>query len=126
MKILNCTIHDITESQKLDGAIEGSQEFKEAIKKELLVIGMPTKSLLETKAVGFGKLVSDEIEKTNADEVMIGSGMPSHQPLITAMLEVLRIKYCYSFSKRECVEEHQADGSVKKMFTFVHEGFYRV
>ena len=126
MKILNCTIHDATESQKLDGAIEGSQEFKEAIKKELLVIGMPTRELLEGKAKNFALLVVKEMKKTGASEAMIGSGMPSHQPYITYFLETSEVKYCYSFSKRECIEEHQLDGSVKKTFIFVHEGFYRV
>ena len=86
---------------------------------------MPNRDLLENKAENFAGIVKEEVERLGADQVMIGSGMPSHQPYITYFLEQFDLEYCYSFSKRECIEEHQADGSVKKTFTFIHEGFYR-
>lgn len=44
MKILNFTIHNLTESQTKDGGIEPHVEYKEELKKTLLVVGIPTRS----------------------------------------------------------------------------------
>lgn len=69
--------------------------------------------------------VRDYVDVSGEDvRVLIGSGTPSMQPMIVRELEALGVPYLYSHSDRECIETHNADGSVTKVFNFVHQGWY--
>jgi len=126
MKILNCTIHNLTQSQIADGAIEPSEEIKNQIKEILLVNGIPTRKELMQRAEKFAKLAKLAISDYKDDEIkiLIGSGTPSIQPYIFQELESIGIKFVYSHSDRVCKEVHNTDGSVSKTFIFEHKGWY--
>lgn len=126
MKVLNCTVHNVTATQMADGAIEGSKEFKERVAELLTIKEMPISDDLIARAKEYAELVKEEMVNLDSNVVLIGSGMPSHQFYIVQELINLGIEYCYSFSKRVCTETHEPNGGVKKVYNFVHEGFYQV
>lgn len=124
MTILNCTIHNLTQSQIADGAIEPSEEIKNQIKEILLVTGIPKRIELMKRAEKFAKLAKLAISDYDEIKILIGSGTPSIQPYIFQELENLNIKFVYSHSDRVCKEIHNADGTVTKQYVFEHKGWY--
>lgn len=122
MKIINATIHQLTESQIQDGGFEPSTEVKNKIKEILLIAEIPTRENLQERARAFARLCHSI--NTTETKFLIGSGTPSIQPFITAELNKLGVDYVYSHSERACVETHNPDGSVSKNYVFQHQGWY--
>ena len=54
--------------------------------------------------------------------VMVG-GAPYFMSTLERVLKQEGFQVCYAFSKRECIEEKQSDGSVVKKTLFKHAGF---
>lgn len=54
--------------------------------------------------------------------VMLG-GAPWMMPALEKVAHLRGLSVCYAFSKRVSEEQHQPDGSVKKVNTFKHQGF---
>lgn len=127
--VLNATIHVLTKTQIEDGGVEPPQDFKNSLKEELLIVGIPTRKELAKKARSFALKLEGYIgmhygHMAIKPSILIGSGTPSMQPMIVRELDNLGIHYVYSHSDRECVETHNPDGTVTKQYIFEHKGWY--
>ncbi len=54
--------------------------------------------------------------------VMLG-GAPWLMPALEKAAHLMGLSVCYAFSKRVSEEQHQPDGTVRKVNTFKHQGF---
>lgn len=134
-KILNLTQHVATPEQIEAGVFEPSAEDKKEIQRLLTF-----EEIKETeswnmfqRAEKIAKIVikyfPDEYdsEETNRGYAMIG-GAPYFMSKLERVLSSEDFDICpmYAFSKRESVDQHQPDGSVKKVQVFRHAGFVEV
>lgn len=119
MKILNLTQHEATEEQKQAGVIE--PENKKRIQELLTFDSVPSKEQMELRARELALIAKQELGIASK-AVMVG-GAPYFMSTLERVLKQEGFQVCYAFSKRECVEERQSDGSVVKKTLFRHIGF---
>lgn len=112
--ILNFTQHQVTVDQQRDGIYNVDNH---AFVQELLTFDdYPTVEDIQNRVV----TLADYAEKLHAKKVMIGGAFF----LVTRLAKEMNkrgIDVCYSFSKRQSVDEMQEDGSVVKRILFKHE-----
>jgi len=119
VKILNLTQHEATEEQKQAGVIE--PENKKRIQELLTFDSVPSKEQMELRARELALIAKQELGIASK-AVMVG-GAPYFMSTLERVLKQEGFQVCYAFSKRECVEERQSDGSVVKKTLFRHIGF---
>jgi len=133
-KILNLTIHRPTPDQIKVGVVEPSPNDKDKIVSLLSFSSLPMWWEVEERAEKLADLAYALIVELSggfypSDQswgaVMIG-GAPYLMPPLQRALLKRGLKPLYAFSRREVVEEAQADGSVKKSIIFKHIGWIRV
>lgn len=116
--ILNLTQHPTTPEQIAAGVIEPRD--KERVRELLTFSQLPsTEELVEV-----ADMLAVIAREHDAKQAMIG-GAPFFMSALEEALELAGIQPLYAFSMRECVEEPQADGSVRKTNVFRHAGFVR-
>jgi len=118
MKILNLTQHVATPDQVTAGVVEPSTELKSKISRLLTFDEQPTGPEIAHRA----HLLTNIVRFSGCDSAMIG-GAPYLMGALERQLWAREITPLYAFSVRRSVEEHQADGSVKKSQVFAHVGF---
>lgn len=116
MAIVNLTQHAATAEQLADGVVEPPAEMKERVKSLLTFDAIPTSKEIREVAKQLAALVLGQ------DAAMIG-GAPFLMGALEAALVNVGVEPLYAFSRRESVEEVQADGSVRKVNVFRHCGW---
>ena len=116
--ILNLTAHQATPDQIQAGVLDLRGEAPEQLLKLLDFADIPTAEEIRTRA----KVIAERAAETGHRRAMIGGALWLMAPLA----EELRgqgIEPVFAFSRREVVEEAQADGTVKKVAVFRHRGW---
>ena len=116
VRIINLTQHIATEEQIAAGVFEPT--LKDKVKQLLTFEEIPDADVLKSRAAELANVARAE----GAEAAMIG-GAPYLMAEMETMLRLKGIKPLYAFTKREVIEEPQADGSVKKMSVFRFLGF---
>ncbi len=119
IKILNLTQHTATPEQLEAGVFE--PKSKKRIQELLTFDSIPSKEQMELRARELALIAKQELGITSK-AVMIG-GAPYFMSTLERVLKEEGFQVCYAFSKRECIEEKQSDGSVVKKTLFKHVGF---
>jgi hypothetical protein len=128
--ILNLTQHAATPEQIAQGVIDLPTPEREVLIEGLTVNILPTRdditrrcARIATLAVcnGLGGDLGDDPAPSHA---MIG-GAPWMMAELERALQDVNIQPLYAFSVRESVDQHQPDGSVRKVNVFRHAGFVR-
>jgi hypothetical protein len=121
-KIVNLTQHVATPEQIAQGVVELDPEDRAECARLLTFDELPTAEDLWVRADQLVELVKCSPVSEPGCWVMIGGAPFFMESLATALR---REGYCpvYAFSRRESVEQVQADGSVRKVAVFRHLGF---
>lgn len=129
LKMLNLTQHAATPEQKLVGVVE----IPEYLKKELIELitfeEVPSPANMEDRAIKIAQLYERARSILSQDGMVpIGSfamvgGAPYFQVFLEKALRDINVEPLHAFSKRESVDQPQADGTTKKMVVFRHAGF---
>lgn len=121
--IINLTQHVATQDQIAAGVVEPSAEDKKNIQSLLTFEELPSVEDLEGRAYSLATLVTN-MGSANAShhKVMIG-GAPFFMGRLAAALKAQGHRPVYAFSRRESVDQHQPDGTVRKVAVFKHLGF---
>ena len=130
MKTLwNLTQHDMTEDQVND--------FENMVNDAVQIINISGDNEKIKRLLTFDDIPSTEEMEKRADELidnvccgdenyaLIG-GAPYFMSTLERVLKHYDITPIYSFSKRQSIEEHLADGSVVKRNVFKHTGYIKV
>ena len=132
MPILNFTQHRCTPEQLAAGILDCPDNYFEKLQQLLTFDALPTAPEVWQRAC----LIADLFEQVAVDlafdysseetslQAMIG-GAPFLMSSLESALEDRNITSFYAFSKRESVDQPQADGSVRKVAVFRHVGLYR-
>ena len=123
--IINLTLHMATEDQRQAGVQDLDVDLRPALHEVLDFKVLPDVEELESRAKRVIGLLADQLKGVSALRgamVMIG-GMPAFMPPLQEALLSRGVIVGYAFSTRDCVEEPQSDGSVKKTYVFRHKGF---
>ncbi len=120
MSIINLTQHVATQEQKMAGVVDLQGKDLEALKKLLTFENLPSKDEIQERALAIVEMLPAFF-----DRAMIG-GAPYLMGALEKELKDAGIRPVYSFTKRESVEEVQADGSVRKTAVFKHVGWVEV
>jgi hypothetical protein len=115
-KILNLTQHAATLEQVTAGVFEPKN--KVAVSRLLTFDAVPEKNELFERANALANIAAESA----ATAVMIG-GAPFFMSAIEREMKLRGIQCLYAFSRRESVDQRQADGSVVKTQVFRHAGF---
>ena len=118
MATVNLTMHKATPDQVEAGIFDLEGGAREQLLKLLDFAEPPTAREVRTRAAD----IADLAVATGAERAMIGGALWLMAPLA----EELRgqgIEPVFAFSRREVVEEAQADGTVKKVAVFRHAGW---
>ena len=117
MKIVNLTQHAPTSDQVAAGVVNPIHWG--AVKELLNFEQLPDVATVWQRAVALRQIAVD----SGATHAMIG-GAPYLMPQLQWQLQQVGIVPLYAFSERVSSEEVQPDGSVRKVNTFKHGGFY--
>jgi len=121
MKIYNFTQHAATSEQQAAGVVDLPEE-KQAYLHDLLTFDkLPDEMYIWQLA----DAIRDIALSVKADAVMVG-GAPYLMSSLEKSMLYYGIRVFYAFSKRESIEQQQADGSVRKVNTFRHRGFVEI
>ena len=132
--IINLTQHDATTEQKLLGVRDVPESLRQGLCKALTFDTIPSRwDLLEhaREVLNIAQLAEKELAAGPNPEspldartwAMVG-GAPFFMPILEEFL-CKNFYPVYAFSKRESVDQVQADGSVRKVAVFRHEGFVK-
>jgi len=120
--ILNLTQHQATVEQLAAGVVDLPTEQRAALCGLLTFDTLPAGEEISEAAEAIALLADDYLPEVGNHHAMIGGA-----PYLMAPLEIAlrqhRISPVYAFSRRESVEQQQADGSVRKVNVFRHAGF---
>ena len=124
--ILNLTQHTATPAQVEAGVVEPPQKLKARIAYMLTMDAIPTWEELSERAEALGDMVFEynDAAPEPVRDVMIG-GAPFLMAMLESALVGREFRPLYAFSRREAVDEHQADGTVVKRQVFRHLGFVK-
>lgn len=126
-KILNLTQHKATNDQLAAGVIDLPEDNRTKLQELLSFDELPSVRQLRDRASSVTELAYDALYNKEdgdliTDEVMIG-GAPFFMGYLETFLRRKGLKPVYAFSRRVTEEQQQADGTVKKIAVFKHEGF---
>ena len=116
--IINLTQHEATPEQIAAGVVEPSPETKAKIQQALTFDTLPSQAEIAAAAASLAWLADESGEAV----AMIG-GAPFLMSALEEVLTEIGIRPIYAYSRRESVEQTQADGSVRKAAVFRHLGF---
>jgi hypothetical protein len=117
MQILNLTQHAASADQAAAGVIE--PQCKEAVHRLLTFDACPDREAIHARAKALALLAC----ASGAGAAMLGGAPYLMGPLEDA-LHAAGVRPVYAFSQRAgVVEEHQPDGSVRKIQVFCHAGW---
>jgi len=119
MKIINLTQHAAAADQTAAGVVEPSD--KKAVSGLLTFDTPPTSGEMVERAHALVAIAM----AVGADAAMIG-GAPFFMSTLERALREAGVRPLYAFSRRESVDESQADGTVKKVAVFRHAGWVEV
>ena len=126
--IINLTQHQATPEQTAAGVIDLPAELRAELQKLLTFEELPSREVLFERAIAIMRIAKTlAVGAMSADpqadvRAMIG-GAPYFMGQLERSLINEGITPIYAFSRRESVEEVQADGSVRKVNVFRHIGF---
>jgi hypothetical protein len=120
-QILNLTQHVASPDQIVVGVVEPAN--KVAVQALLTFDELPKSEQLRQCAEDLADLAL--VDPSFSGSVMIG-GAPFYMAPLERALKMRGIRTLYAFSKRESVDQAQADGSIKKTQVFRHAGFVEV
>lgn len=124
-RIINLTKHQATPPQVADGVEDLSDDLRQVLLDILVFKDIPTVAEMQYRALRVRGLLADHLrggEKVRGCAVMIG-GMPAFDPVLEKVLVSAGAHVGYSFTQRNCEEELLPDGSIKLLYTFLHQGF---
>ena len=143
--VFNATQHSATLDQKVVGVMDLEDELLASLKKSITFGSTYTKEDLVKAAEEVATILykswdkycwsltkdvhpQDEIGFQNCwyhtpKKCMIG-GMPSFMPVLESVLKEKGWEVGYACSERVSVDQHMPDGSVRKVNSFKHVGFY--
>lgn len=126
MTILNLTVHLATAEQLDAGVVDipaglGRARVLALLNFDDIPIADDLRDRAETLAVMAATMAANM--EPIPDRAMIGSGHPALGPFLEQTLIRAGLRPVYAFTRREAVEERQADGSVQKRAVFRHLGF---
>lgn len=116
--IINLTQHKATDEQLAAGVVEPVPELKAKIAEALTFDDVQTQVEIGLAAEALAWLADESGEAV----AMIG-GAPFLMSALEEALTEIGIRPLYAFSRRESVEQVQADGSVRKVAVFKHVSF---
>ena len=119
-KILNATQHQATPEQVAAGIMDLPTEIRSELGKLLTFEELPTQTDLRIRSIQVVGMLLAQGAKPG-DRIMIG-GAPFFMEELADTIRRAGLRPCYAFSKRESVDQHQPDGSVRKMAVFRHVG----
>ena len=126
--ILNLTQHAATAEQLADGVVEPTPEVRAEIVALLTCDDLPTPAQIDSRARCLAYSACAWLRANNpaqgiaANAAMIG-GAPWLMESLATALRRANVRPVFAFSKRESVEQVQADGSVRKVASFRHVGW---
>ncbi len=126
--VVNVTQHEPTSSQRDAGVIDFSPEVRAELLKLLNIEEIETGSEMTRRASAIVRLCQAEVENLVAQgyqepAFMLG-GHPALTALIHQQMDLLGLRRCYAFSRRESVESTDPEtGKVNKQNVFLHLGF---
>lgn len=118
--LVNMTQHQATPDQLAAGVHDLTAEGRTILSKNMTFSSPPSRETLLSCAEYLIQII--EGEYPNATTVMIG-GAPYLMAPLVERLTAHGIAAIYSFTKRESVDVHNADGSVTKNAIFKHVGW---
>lgn len=126
--IINVTQHSATAEQLAQGVVDLPEEVRECLSAALTFAGLPDAGEIEARAAIIAELaVQNGLGGDDGDDPTPASAMIGGAPYLMAPLEralrAVGIEPIYAFSTRASVEQHQPDGSVRKVMVFRHAGF---
>ena len=119
-KILNATQHQATLEQLEAGIVDLPAEVRSELSKLLTFEELPTPTDLRVRSIQVAGMLLAQGAKPG-DRIMIG-GAPFFMEELADTLRRTGLRPCYAFSRRESVDQHQPDGSVRKVAVFRHVG----
>ena len=117
--ILNLTQHDATPEQVAAGVVDSAAIAD--IRRLLTVDLIPSRSEIQARANDLAWIAALSRD-SGYSHAMIGGAPWMMRALEDALIDQ-GIEPVYAFSVRESVDQHQADGSVRKVAVFKHAGF---
>jgi hypothetical protein len=117
MKIVNLTQHTPTPEQVEAGVF--ASQYEDAIRSLLTFDALPLTATVVFRAKSLAQIA----EFSGATHALIGGAPYLMAPLEWHLTQV-GVVPLYAFSERVSSEEVQPDGSVRKVNTFKHKGFY--
>lgn len=118
--ILNATQHQATPEQVAAGIADLPAEVRAELGKLLTFDELPSSTDLRVRSIQVAGLLLSQGAKPG-DRVMIG-GAPFFMEELADTLRRTGLRPCYAFSRRESMDQHQPDGSVRKVAVFRHVG----
>lgn len=128
--ILNLTQHLSTDDQREAGVVDLPSDKRAGLQVALTFDTPPTRAEIEERAETIAQIAvlnglgNNGLDDPEPRQALIG-GAPFLMAALEAALMDRHIEPVYAFSRRESVEEHQTDGSVRKTQVFRHVGFVR-
>ena len=116
--IINFTQHAATDEQKAAGVVDLEGAAAAELRRLLTFDSLPTRAEIRERSLD----LTDLAAVSGGGAVMIG-GAPFLMGPLEKALKDAGLKVVYAFSRRESEDQHQPDGSVKKVAVFRHAGF---
>lgn len=121
--IINLTQHVASPEQTAAGVIDLAPEHRVELTRLLTVDDLPTKEEIDTRCEAIAALAYSHDLDELPTACMVGGAPWMMGALVRALREGGFVQVLAAFSKRESVEQVQADGSVRKVAVFRHVGF---
>ncbi|OLP04482.1 hypothetical protein [Rhodoferax antarcticus] len=118
--ILNLTQHAASAEQLAVGVVDLPPADKAHLVRLLTVDSLPSRAEIDDRCADIATLAS--LHEPVALQAMIG-GAPWMMSALEGALMDAGIEPIYAFSERDSVDQHQPDGSVRKVAVFRHVGF---
>lgn len=119
--IWNATQHLATPEQREQGVVDLPAEAREQLCQLLTFEELPNSMQLRGRSIAVVGLLADAGAKCG-DRVMLG-GAPFFMEALSRNCRECALVPVFAFSRRESVEQAQADGTVRKVAVFRHLGF---
>lgn len=129
IEIINLTQHLATPEQLTEGVMDMPKEERAQLVRLLTVDEVPTWEEILNRCADIAQLAchnglgGDDGDDPHPTKAMIG-GAPAMMAPLEAALHEVGIEPIYAFSKRISVDQHQPDGSVRKVMDFRHIGWW--